>query len=49
MENDESVLEEVGKDLIQVEKNIEEMRLAALLNGKYDKLNAILTLHAGAG
>ena len=25
------------------------MRLAALLRGKYDKLNAILTLHAGAG
>jgi peptide chain release factor 2 len=32
-----------------VEKSVEEMRLAALLRGKYDKLNALLTLHAGAG
>ncbi len=31
------------------EKDIEEMRLQALLRGKYDSLNAILTLHAGAG
>lgn len=49
MENDESVLDEVEKELLAVEKSVEEMRLAALLNGKYDKLNAILTLHAGAG
>ncbi len=32
-----------------MEKTVEEMRLAALLRGKYDKLNALLTLHAGAG
>ena len=49
MESDESVLVEVEKELIAVEKAIEEMRLSALLKGKYDKLNALLTLHAGAG
>ena len=49
MENDESILDEVEKELKDLEKTVEEMRLAALLNGKYDKLNAILTLHAGAG
>lgn len=49
MENDESILEEVESELKDLEKTVEEMRLAALLNGKYDKLNAILTLHAGAG
>ena len=48
-ENDESVLAEVQAELSEVEKTIEEMRLAALLRGKYDKLNALLTLHAGAG
>ena len=48
-ENDESILDEVEKELINIEKIIEEMRLSALLKGKYDKLSAILTLHAGAG
>lgn len=32
-----------------MEKTVEEMRLATLLRGKYDKLNALLSLHAGAG
>ena len=48
-ENDESVLDEIADEIVAVEKNIEDMRLAALLRGKYDKLNALLTLHAGAG
>lgn len=48
-ENDESVLDELDGELTEVESIVEEMRLAALLRGKYDKLNAILTLHAGAG
>ncbi len=48
-ENDETVLDEIENDLSSIEKTIEEMRLATLLKGKYDKLNALLTLHAGAG
>ncbi len=48
-ENDESFFEEISNELIEVEKTVEEMRLKALLGGKYDKLNALLTLHAGAG
>ncbi len=48
-ENDESVVEIISEELVAVEKNVEEMRLKALLRGKYDKLNAILTLHSGAG
>ena len=48
-ENDESLFEEVDRDLNEVEKKVEDLRLASLLKGKYDKLNAILTLHAGAG
>ena len=43
------MLDEVEKELLDIEKVIEEMRLSALLKGKYDKLNALLTLHAGAG
>ena len=48
-ENDESILADLSSELSEVEKTVEEMRLAALLRGKYDKLNALLTLHAGAG
>ena len=48
-ENDESLLVELDEELKTVEKTVENMRLQALLRGKYDKLNAILTLHAGAG
>ena len=48
-ENDESILADLSLELSEVEKTVEEMRLAALLRGKYDKLNALLTLHAGAG
>ncbi len=48
-ENDEEVFAEIEKELLSVEQTVEEMRLQALLRGKYDKLNALLTLHAGAG
>lgn len=48
-ENDESILDEIEQELTAVNKTVEDMRLAALLRGKYDKLNALLTLHAGAG
>ena len=48
-ENDESVLTEVETDLKKAEDMIEDIRLKSLLSGKYDNLNAILSLHAGAG
>ena len=48
-ENDESVAEEIETNLKQAEDTIEEIRLKALLSGKYDNLNALLSLHAGAG
>ncbi len=48
-ENDESVFPEIDEELVKIEKRVEEIRLKALLSGKYDRLNAILTLHAGAG
>ena len=48
-EGDESIIEEVDRDLTIAEKEIEEIRLRTLLKGKYDSCDAILTLHAGAG
>lgn len=49
LENEESLIIELDKELVSLEKTIEEIRLSSLLKGKYDKLNALLTLHAGAG
>ena len=48
-EGDEETAAAIAEELKEVEKDVEEMRLKALLSGKYDKLNALLTLHAGAG
>ncbi len=48
-ENDDSFMEEVEAELSSAEQDIEEIRLRTLLKGKYDGLNAIMTLHAGAG
>ncbi len=33
----------------KIKKNIEELELETLLNGKYDKLNCIFEIHSGAG
>lgn len=45
--------EEVAKDILKSTKNLEEdvenIQLETLLSGKYDRNNAILTLHPGAG
>ena len=48
-EDDSSVIEEIGKGIYKVRKTIEKLKLTTLLNGPYDKNNAILTLHSGAG
>lgn len=48
-EEDASLVEEIGKGIFRLNKIAEKMRLEALLSGPYDKNNAILTLHSGAG
>ena len=48
-ENDESMVEEVQAEFEKFTNNFEEVRLATLLDGEFDKNNAIVTLHAGAG
>jgi len=46
---EESVLEDVNQTLRALEKDVEKLFLESLMKGKYDSLDAILTLHAGAG
>ena len=45
--------EELGKQLLttsaDIQNKIEKLELETLLSGKYDKNNAIITLHPGAG
>ena len=48
-ENDESMVPEVQAEFEKFTNNFEEVRLATLLDGEFDKNNAIVTLHAGAG
>ncbi len=48
-ENDESLLPEIEEELKSFEETFEMIRIQTLLSGEYDKDNAIVTLHAGAG
>ena len=48
-EEDDSIIGELRKEIRHFEKRFEEMRIGTLLCGPYDKDNAIVTLHAGAG
>lgn len=48
-ENDDSVIKDIEKDLAKFEEDFETIRIETLLSREYDKENAIVTLHAGAG
>lgn len=46
---DDSMVDEVKELAEQVTRELEEQKLATLLNGEYDSCNAIVSFHAGAG
>ena len=48
-ENDESMLPDVVSATEEIEADIDKMTRETLLSGHYDKNNAIMTFHAGAG
>lgn len=48
-ENDTSLIDEAKAELADFEETLEGIRMKTLLSGEYDKDNAILSLHAGAG
>ncbi|MBQ3782671.1 MAG: peptide chain release factor 2 [Lachnospiraceae bacterium] len=48
-EEDASLIPEIESELNDFIEKYEELRIGTLLSGEYDKDNAILTLHAGAG
>ncbi len=46
---DGSMLEELSSEVAKLEKAVDRLELATLLSGKYDRGNALLAIHAGAG
>ncbi len=48
-EEDVSLISEIEEELLSFETRYENLRIETLLSGEYDKDNAIVTLHAGAG
>lgn len=48
-EPDEDTINEIQEELERFVEEFEELRIQTLLTGEYDKNNAIVSLHAGAG
>jgi len=48
-EDDEELVNEIENNLDGITKQIEEIELSTLLDGKYDRLNCFLEIHPGAG
>ncbi len=48
-ENDEDALEDVARELEQLEKSVRNSELKRMLGSEQDPMNAIMSIHAGAG
>ena len=48
-ENDASLVPEIEETFERFKEHFEALRIQTLLSGEFDKANAVLTLHAGAG
>ena len=48
-EEDQDLVDEIGSELKTLSEELESIRIRTLLSGEYDRDNAILSLHAGAG
>jgi len=48
-ENDESMTDEILSEVASIEAEEERQRIEVLLSGEYDKNNAIISFHPGAG
>lgn len=49
LEEDKEILQELLEDTKRIRKDIESLEIKTLLSGKYDRNNAIISMHPGAG
>ena len=49
LENDELMAKDIMKNTSIIQAELDKFELSTLLSGKYDRNNAIVTLHPGAG
>jgi peptide chain release factor 2 len=47
--DDSEIIELITKDMDKIQKELDELEIFVLLNGPYDKYNAVLEIHPGAG
>ncbi|MBQ6703417.1 MAG: peptide chain release factor 2 [Clostridia bacterium] len=48
-EDDQTMYDELASDMRSITERVEALKLETLLKGPHDRLNAVLSLHAGAG
>ncbi len=48
-DTDDDLYESISKELVNIEKEVEDVELELLLNGEYDSCDCILEIHPGAG
>ncbi len=46
---DDSMWDEIAQEMVQISEKLDQLELNALLSSPYDKGNAVLAIHAGAG
>ena len=49
IENDENIVKDIIKNTLKAKKMLEKFQISTLLSEKYDKNNALVTIHPGAG